>query len=32
MALPKARPVRAPRGTEGSAKSWQTEAPPCACS
>ncbi|MGX0886950.1 urocanate hydratase [Kocuria rhizophila] len=27
MALPNARPVRAPRGTEISAKSWQTEAP-----
>ncbi|UTX54168.1 urocanate hydratase [Leucobacter aridicollis] len=27
MALPGARPVRAPRGTEISAKSWQTEAP-----
>ena len=27
MALPGARPVRAPRGTELSAKSWQTEAP-----
>ncbi len=26
MALPGARPVRAPRGTEISAKSWQTEA------
>ena len=26
-ALPGARPVRAPRGTEISAKSWQTEAP-----
>ena len=27
MALPGARPVRAPRGTELNAKSWQTEAP-----
>ena len=27
MTLPGARPVRAPRGTELSAKSWQTEAP-----
>ncbi|GAA1328157.1 urocanate hydratase [Leucobacter albus] len=27
MALPGARPVRAPRGTDISAKSWQTEAP-----
>ena len=27
MSLPGARPVRAPRGTELSAKSWQTEAP-----
>ncbi|WP_449282535.1 urocanate hydratase [Leucobacter sp.] len=27
MTLPGARPVRAPRGTEISAKSWQTEAP-----
>jgi urocanate hydratase len=27
MALPGARPVRAPRGTELSARSWQTEAP-----
>ncbi|UOR00527.1 urocanate hydratase [Leucobacter allii] len=27
MALPGARPVRAPRGTALSAKSWQTEAP-----
>ena len=27
MSLPGARPVRAPRGTERSAKSWQTEAP-----
>ena len=27
MALPGARPVRAPRGSEISAKSWQTEAP-----
>ncbi|MFC5337763.1 urocanate hydratase [Leucobacter denitrificans] len=27
MALPGARPVRAPRGTTISAKSWQTEAP-----
>ena len=27
MALPGARPVRAPRGTEISTKSWQTEAP-----
>ena len=27
MALPGARPVRAPRGTEITAKSWQTEAP-----
>ncbi|SED92406.1 urocanate hydratase [Ruania alba] len=27
MALPGARPVRSPRGTELSAKSWQTEAP-----
>lgn len=27
MALPNARPVRAPRGTQISAKSWQTEAP-----
>ncbi len=27
MALPGARPVRSPRGTEISAKSWQTEAP-----
>ncbi|MDR7373593.1 urocanate hydratase [Kocuria rhizophila] len=27
MTLPNARPVRAPRGTEISAKSWQTEAP-----
>ncbi|MHA3684382.1 urocanate hydratase [Leucobacter sp. HY1908] len=27
MALPGARPVKAPRGTEISAKSWQTEAP-----
>lgn len=27
MALPNTRPVRAPRGTEISAKSWQTEAP-----
>lgn len=27
MALPGARPVRAPRGTEISAKSWQAEAP-----
>ncbi|MCT1879332.1 urocanate hydratase [Kocuria rhizophila] len=27
MALPNARPVRAPRGTEISTKSWQTEAP-----
>lgn len=27
MALPGARPVRAPRGTELTAKSWQTEAP-----
>lgn len=27
MALPNSRPVRAPRGTELSAKSWQTEAP-----
>ncbi len=27
MALPGARPVRAPRGTDLSAKSWQTEAP-----
>lgn len=27
MSLPGARPVRAPRGTEISAKSWQTEAP-----
>jgi urocanate hydratase len=27
MALAGARPVRAPRGTELSAKSWQTEAP-----
>ena len=27
MPLPGARPVRAPRGTELSAKSWQTEAP-----
>ncbi|GAA2515457.1 urocanate hydratase [Kocuria salsicia] len=27
MVLPNARPVRAPRGTEISAKSWQTEAP-----
>ncbi len=27
MALPGARPVRAPRGTKISAKSWQTEAP-----
>ncbi|UYG17718.1 urocanate hydratase [Brachybacterium huguangmaarense] len=27
MALPGARPVRAPRGTDLTAKSWQTEAP-----
>ena len=27
MSLPGARPVRSPRGTELSAKSWQTEAP-----
>ena len=27
MTLPGARPVRAPRGTDLSAKSWQTEAP-----
>ncbi len=27
MSLPGARPVRAPRGTELTAKSWQTEAP-----
>ncbi|PRI10166.1 urocanate hydratase [Leucobacter massiliensis] len=27
MTLPGARPVRAPRGTEITAKSWQTEAP-----
>lgn len=27
MALPGARPVQSPRGTEISAKSWQTEAP-----
>ena len=27
MALPGARPVRSPRGTEISTKSWQTEAP-----
>lgn len=27
MTLPGARPVRAPRGTDMSAKSWQTEAP-----
>ncbi|WP_290498773.1 urocanate hydratase [Kocuria sp. UBA5001] len=27
MALPNARPVRAPRGADISAKSWQTEAP-----
>ena len=27
MSLPGARPVRAPRGTQLSAKSWQTEAP-----
>ena len=27
MSLPGARPVRAPRGTEITAKSWQTEAP-----
>ena len=27
MALAGARPVRAPRGTEITAKSWQTEAP-----
>lgn len=27
MALPGARPVRAPRGTQISTKSWQTEAP-----
>ncbi|MEJ6489036.1 urocanate hydratase [Leucobacter sp. USCH14] len=27
MALPGARPVRSPRGSELSAKSWQTEAP-----
>jgi urocanate hydratase len=27
MSLPGARPVRAPRGTEISARSWQTEAP-----
>lgn len=27
MALPGARPVRAPRGTQLTAKSWQTEAP-----
>lgn len=27
MALPGARPVRAPRGTQLSTKSWQTEAP-----
>ncbi|MFD5600260.1 urocanate hydratase [Leucobacter sp. NPDC058333] len=27
MALPGARPVRSPRGTELTAKSWQTEAP-----
>lgn len=27
MALPGSRPVRAPRGTDISAKSWQTEAP-----
>jgi len=27
MALPGARPVKAPRGTEISARSWQTEAP-----
>ena len=27
MSLPGARPVRAPRGTDLTAKSWQTEAP-----
>jgi len=27
MALPRAREVHAPRGTQLNAKSWQTEAP-----